>query len=718
MRYGTVGAVGAVVDKDADDLVSFAKNGNVEVLDALLEAGEVEVNKPNSQGVIPLFAAAAAGHEDFVRALLGVEGIDVNAAVPFQMHIAAMPVVGFKPETATMHGNTFNGIRVNDDGSLSPPPVFYVSSLYIAAQNNHAGVVTALLEKDDIAVDAPGPNGETPLAVAIRKEASSDIVNALLAKGADPRRCPQALIAAVIRGDLALVRRLIEKSADMNAPGPDCATPISAALKKDQFVIAKELFARGVSLSSVDPKLLLSALKKAISADPDFINFVLEMPAIRDIIAGTPVNELFSLALEKAKFDIAIKLKALGANPNFKFIKPGVGEVSLFFDSLLRARFDITNFLLKLDGLDVSSCGPRGNKPLAVAIEKKADAETIKALILKGVELPPNALISVVGIGDLELVRVLVRLLIERGISLDTEQHGPIPVTAFSLALRNSRLDIAQLLFDLGARLKDPKLQLINLFKRIPPFGGGMPLSDRNFINSFFSIKSLYETLTKSDLNELLAQALDKSEFEIATKLLALGADGNFVVMNSKLGRVKLLLNSLERGRADIADFILEEVKRLNVDGSPPSHITPLYLAAERGYVSVLMKLLNRGALKAGPRAFLELKALIEVALKAGKLEAAELLIRHQLENCTAIKIPGAARGPSLFASTGSPEQNAVQELLQVLNGEAAEASFDTTHAAALASVDWLKDLRAHLKTLLEKRAAVTGAPAAGAGAR
>ncbi|MCP4745730.1 MAG: hypothetical protein GY874_06250, partial [Desulfobacteraceae bacterium] len=131
------------VDNDGQTpLHRAAKEGHIDVVDALLLHPGADVNKADDEGWTPLNWAAEEGHTDVVNALLSHPGIDVNQA--------------------------------NDNGW---------TPVYRAARNGHIEVVKLLLSHpnscDKIEVNKADDEGWTPLNWAA-EEGHTDVVNALL----------------------------------------------------------------------------------------------------------------------------------------------------------------------------------------------------------------------------------------------------------------------------------------------------------------------------------------------------------------------------------------------------------------------------------------------------------------------------------------------------------------------------------------------------------
>jgi len=73
---------GVDVNEKADDgmtaLTFAAMNGNLDIMEILLEEDGIDVNAANDEGTTPLMFAVSEGHYDAVNFLLDTPNIDVN----------------------------------------------------------------------------------------------------------------------------------------------------------------------------------------------------------------------------------------------------------------------------------------------------------------------------------------------------------------------------------------------------------------------------------------------------------------------------------------------------------------------------------------------------------------------------------------------------------------------------------------------------------------
>jgi ankyrin repeat protein len=168
-----------VNDRDNEGLTPLhwaARNGSKDVV-ALLLANKAEVNDKDNKGLTPLHWAARCGYKDAARALLA-KGADVNSKVKDPEIKIGKPwkMLGGGEDAKELQSVGKGDGKANSDRGATP--------LHFAAGEGNGDVVNLLLAKgaDVNAKDAYG--GRTPLYDAIRAR-SKDIVAQLLAHGAD-----------------------------------------------------------------------------------------------------------------------------------------------------------------------------------------------------------------------------------------------------------------------------------------------------------------------------------------------------------------------------------------------------------------------------------------------------------------------------------------------------------------------------------------------------
>lgn len=227
--------VNAKNELGATPLWLAANEGNAGMIERLLKAG-ADPNVALSGGETPLMSAARTGMTDAVRLLL-VHGANVNAAERARGQTALMwaaarahdDVVRVLLEVgADVHARSnvrhrwVNTGRASEVGDTDGTPVEEArggfTPLLFAARNGHIEAAKVLIAAG-ANIDEAAPNGASPLVMATHSGQSA-LAAVLLEQGADPNAAGAgyaALHAAILRGDLDLLDRLLSYGADPNA---------------------------------------------------------------------------------------------------------------------------------------------------------------------------------------------------------------------------------------------------------------------------------------------------------------------------------------------------------------------------------------------------------------------------------------------------------------------------------------------------------------------
>jgi cytohesin len=184
-------------------LMAAARTGQVETVRALLVRGADMNARDTAREQTALMWAVGEGHSEVVRLLLEA-GADVHA------RSAARRRVGFVAGSRNGTGQTPEGIRRNsrefDEGGFT--------ALLLAARQDDVASAKLLLAAG-ANVNDTAPAGTTALVVATHSD-SAGVATLLLEAGADVNDAGAgytALHAAVLRGNVGLVKALLERGA-------------------------------------------------------------------------------------------------------------------------------------------------------------------------------------------------------------------------------------------------------------------------------------------------------------------------------------------------------------------------------------------------------------------------------------------------------------------------------------------------------------------------
>jgi ankyrin repeat protein len=184
-------------------LLVASRAGNAAVVKALLGKGAmVDATEP-VRGQTALMWAAANGRADVARAL-------VQAGASVQARSTIVPREYQTGSRYVAYDDVRFVVKI-DEGGFTP--------LLFAARSGDAATADLLLGAG-AKLDEPAPTGASPLVIAAHS-GNHDVAMLLLERGADPNAAGAGytpLHAAILRGDVALVRALIERGATVNTP--------------------------------------------------------------------------------------------------------------------------------------------------------------------------------------------------------------------------------------------------------------------------------------------------------------------------------------------------------------------------------------------------------------------------------------------------------------------------------------------------------------------
>jgi ankyrin repeat protein len=476
-------------------------------------------------------------------------------------------------------------LNARDDEGCTP--------LHLAAQNGHKEVVEVLV-RCGAQVNSEDGSGRTPADVAVENNHRT-VVEYLVGEGAI-----ETLRVAIYLGDVAKVKNLIDKGADVNAGTGTAWTPLHYAARYNQRAVAEALIAAG---ARVDSPTKYGWTPLHMAAEEGHLDVVQLLSAkganvnAADEDGQTPLH----LALRKQHVRVAELLISGGADANANPIyADGIPFCCAAEQGLVS-----TVKLMIAKGIDVKTHGAEA----LCAAAAKGHREMVLSLLANSIDVNSanesgwTALHAAVSEGH----REIVELLLAKGADVNRlgERHrGNGTYTPLSLAARSADRPMVELLLASGARINTEDSR------------GNRPLHD--VLESHWYDGNVWELV---DYLGIDAKQIDEAQFwpggmagskeerehrmEVFNLLLARGADANAV---DGYGRTALHV-AAHRGWTGAAKALIDKGADLNARTARsiqsalwweadliPAGQTPLLLALRSGYVNVAQLLIDQGA--------------------------------------------------------------------------------------------------------------------------
>ncbi len=339
-------------------LMSCARTGNTQAVKALLVHGAEAKAREPEHGQTALMWAAGEGHAQVV-ALLIEFGADVRArSVSY-----SQTVVGEQTQRAGREELNYDVTR----GGSTP--------ILFAARSGNAESAKALLANGADPNDFL-PDGTSALTLAAHS-GNHDVALALLDNGADPNNLGigyTALHAAVLRGDLALVKTLLAHKADPNIRMTK-ATPVRRN-STDYFLLAPTVGSTPYLLAAkfLEPEMMQALI--AAGADPKLtmLNGATALMLAAGMTSGTNENRRGVNTIDYGKLEPESKVL-----PAVKVAFDNAGGVNLGTingDTALHAavthRYETVIQFLVDHGANINARNRAGLSPLALAARRNA----------------------------------------------------------------------------------------------------------------------------------------------------------------------------------------------------------------------------------------------------------------------------------------------------------------------------------------------------------
>ncbi|OBT38706.1 hypothetical protein VE00_10952 [Pseudogymnoascus sp. WSF 3629] len=522
--------------------------------------------------------------------------------------------------------------------SISP---LFGGSLSLAIDEGFSEVVDALLCAG-ADINTMAPRGTTALLSAVRKK-NMMIVKHLVDAGAilNPigrPSCTQihgvsgdALIAAIEWGDRVVVNSLLERGADIEAPGTSwpgvnchCITPLTAAIKMKDSSLVYDLVQRGVKANNPHHGWdTMTPLAVAIqNRDFEIINFL--------ILAGASPYD--SLALSEAANDSKLfELLISAMHDNFE---PGNVKVlgSIVLTQAIRSNNPVKVRAILFSPLWTMKSSYELSFAMYYALLRYGiplNTDIVRMLLSFGAD--PNtvrydsnketsALLMAVSANSLESVN----LLLEAGAKANTDMVFDMCYSPVQLAVGNKQQDVARRLLDCG--------------------------SNPNSVTTAKLPDGIYRySWLKTDIRTPLQIAVHNEDIEMIRILFRYNADPNATFTGDDeiyrelyewykqdnefdlRGRTPLQEATMQ-GSKEIVELLLEHGANIN---SPPvggSGATALQYAAMQGFLGIAHLLLENGAEVNAPPAEDDGRTALEGAAEHGRIDMVQLLLNAGAE--------------------------------------------------------------------------------------
>ena len=133
--------------------------GIVEIVSALIEMKNYDLNRRDFEGYIPLSWAAQKGHEEVVRLLLGREEVD-----PSKPEVYGKTPLSLSADAG--HEGVVKILLRREEVNPGELNIWGETPLLRAAARGYEGVVKTLLGREEVNPDKPENDGRTPLSYA------------------------------------------------------------------------------------------------------------------------------------------------------------------------------------------------------------------------------------------------------------------------------------------------------------------------------------------------------------------------------------------------------------------------------------------------------------------------------------------------------------------------------------------------------------------------
>jgi ankyrin repeat protein len=496
-----------------------------------------------------------------------------------------------------------------------------------AVESGDIKLVKTLLSTG-IDVDSPFNYGSDTLLLIAVRQGNLNMTEFLLEQKADARRYPRILCAAVMTGNLQLVKLLYDSGArdETRNRYTRSDTALQSAARKGQVEIVKYLLSRGANVNSDAGEHSGTVLQAAASTGIwDLVELILEhhptdlhAAIVTAIDAG---HDKIAMALIYLVIDLdtpngETPLQAASRKGNGELVKTLVGvsanvnaaPKSYYGTTALQgaARYgnlETVRFLVE-KGAEINALpATLGGMTALQAAASGGNLQVVKFLLLHGADINSDiaeeegqsVLLAAVYTEDMELIQFLI----DKGADINAESEWCCGHTAIEAAVKSGNLELVRLLLN---------------HKADPNAHDALTLIAAASTASYDIVKLLLDhgaDVNRHDLDgrtaiEYLVDVRE-NDFDIIELLLEHGAN-----------RADALLAAAKSGDIDLAEFLLDS--DLDINATRQSELSALTKAACAGDLDMVRLFLGYGAN--------DRSGALLAAVKASHLALVHLLIR------------------------------------------------------------------------------------------
>ncbi|WP_298628161.1 ankyrin repeat domain-containing protein, partial [uncultured Legionella sp.] len=305
------------------------QNGHVQAVERLLMAPSVNINQTSLDGSTLLLLACEQGHVGVTKLLLGYPGIDINKVNKHGVSPLYIACQNGVVELVQLL-SAYPELKVNDTAYCG------VSPFYIACQKEHIEIIKLLAARPDIDLNKANEHGIAPLNVACQK---GDIETMTLLLG---RSAIQVNKADTVYGD----------------------TPLHIACKKENLKAIQLLIAHpDIKVDEVNKHGSTPLYISCQRRDSKAIKLLLEHSPVW-ITEGRDNDKLFRLACQDGNSEM---VKLFLEHSNIEVNKAGEHGETLLSTACAKGDVRLIRLLLTHPTIDVNKANNNKTTPLLVA---------------------------------------------------------------------------------------------------------------------------------------------------------------------------------------------------------------------------------------------------------------------------------------------------------------------------------------------------------------